>query len=134
MTVLALQPVKDLLIGTRPKIHAAIITADADTFTVVVANSGNGPAALESIRINANKKGSGTWDTVFNSQALPDRAIKPGDLKIVAFSHHHEIPLIAVPGEIGPKAECNLTVGYYELDGFHVETGELFKCSVDKSQ
>jgi hypothetical protein len=89
---------------------------------------------LEGIRITANKKRKGAWDTVFDSQSLPDRAIKAGDLKVVAFPHHHQIPFIAVPGEVGPKPDCNLIVGYYELNGTHVEKPTLFKCSIEKMQ
>ena len=46
LTLLALQPVKNLFIGTSPEIQAAILTADAETFTVVISNSGNGLCSI----------------------------------------------------------------------------------------
>jgi hypothetical protein len=133
LTLLTIQPVKDLILGTRPTIHGAILTADGERLSVVVSNSGNGPAALEGITMTANKKGQGPWDTVLTFSDIQDRALKPGDLKIISVPHHHQIPLIAEPGEM-LKQDCVLSIHYYELGGTHVQTVEYFRCDVQKNQ
>jgi hypothetical protein len=133
LTLFALQPVKDLVLGTRPTIHAAILQADTEKVSIVISNSGNGTAALEGISITANKKGQGPWDLVFGFNDIPDRLLKPGDLKVVSFPHHHKIPQIADAG-VQARKDCLVSVHYYELAGDHVLTGDYFRCYVDKNQ
>lgn len=56
LTPLALQPIKDVILGEYPDIHAAIVTADSERISVVLSNSGNGTAALEGINISPTRR------------------------------------------------------------------------------
>lgn len=136
ITFLAVQPVKDMLLGTSPSIHATILTADTEHVWVIASNDGNGAAALVSIRITANTRGGGAWQTVLSLDAIEDRLLKPGEIKIISLAHHHEIPEVAPPGVVDADAReaCNLSVEYFELHGYHVIVGDVFKCYLAKKQ
>jgi hypothetical protein len=136
LTLLTLQPVKDLILGTHPDVHGAILSADSERVSVVVSNSGNGPAALEGINFTANKKRQGPWETVLSFNDIQDRLLKSGEIKIFSIRHNHQIPEVVEPGVVtdGKKDDCNLSVRYYELGGTHVMTAERFRCYVEKTQ
>jgi hypothetical protein len=134
LTFLALQPVKNLLLGTTPRIHATILNADSERIWIIASNDGNGPAALVSIRITANLHSGGAWDTVLSFDAIEDRILRPGEIKIISIPHNHKIPEIAGPGVIDAAESCNLSVQYFELEGQHVITVNPFKYYLNKNQ
>ena len=134
LTLFAIQPIKDLILGKYPEIHAAIVSADSERISVVLSNSGNGTAALEGINIFANTKSSGPWQGVLSFSDLQDRILKPGDIKVVSIPHHHQIPEVAEPGVVGVNRDCNLSTSYLEVDGAHVRTEGLFRCYIGKLQ
>jgi hypothetical protein len=136
LTLLAAQPIKNFLLGTSPSIRSAVLKANEERVWFVLSNSGNGDAVIENIRINANKHGKGAWDTVLEIDNLEERLLKPGEVRIVSVLHKHKIPQLLIPGEVsnGNKDDCSLSVAYYELNDYHVMTGNRFRCYTDKAQ
>jgi hypothetical protein len=136
LSLIALKPVKDLILGTEPRLHAAILSADGGHAVVVLSNSGNGIAVLKSIYITANKREGDAWDTVLQWNDIHERGLKAGEIKIISIPHNHPIPRILVPGEVanGNMNNCRLNVEYYELRGIYTIAGDYFRCDVHESQ
>ncbi len=136
LLVLTVQPVKDLFFGTSPRVKASVVGANSEQLWIVVANTGKGPATLESARVTANKKGVGAWESVLSFDNIQDRILKPGEVKVVPIRHGHRIPELVGPGVVTdrPRDDCNLIVRYYELSGTHVDTLTPFRCYVERKQ
>jgi hypothetical protein len=136
LSLIALKPIKDLIFGTEPRIHAAILAVDGEHVVVVLSNSGNGIAVLKSVYITANKKEQGSWDSVLQLNDIHDRALKAGEMKIVSIPHNHQISRVLIPGEVanGNMNQCRLNVEYYELRGIYVISGDYFRCDVHENQ
>jgi hypothetical protein len=120
-TILALQligPVKYFIYGNKPSVEAAIVFADAENVVVAVSNTGNGPALLEAIT------------------DIPDKSLRPGDIRVVTVPHHHRLPQVVEPGVVddNAKSDGSLSVHYYEMGGNHVWTGDRFRCYIRKAQ
>lgn len=136
VTFLAIDPVKKVFLGDQPEIHATILKANSETVWVMASNDGNGPAALVSLRITANTRARGAWETVLAFDSIPERLIKPKEIKIIAMRHNHQIPEIVVPGVVvdESRSTCNLVIHYYELQGHHVMASNEFKCYLERKQ
>jgi hypothetical protein len=134
LTLTTLGPVKRLLLGNKAELHSSIVTADSERIWVVVSNNGNGTAILESIFVNVNKKGNGAWDNVLSFRDFKSRTLKPGQIEVISIPHNHQIPQIVEPGVTSGNKDCFLGVNYYEVAGLHAESGDTFRCHLDRNQ
>lgn len=134
ISILAAQPIKDLIENKRADLKVSILKSDNTSMVFMLSNIGKRPAGLiqidiESKNINGNLK---TWfleSSINKSLIEPDKAyiIKGSNDGVIPLHIPHEIQAVMKDRQIIGKT-CDLVVNYIQLNGQKEKLIYPFKC------